>query len=217
MTQTKNSRQQLKDQDDLSPGQQQSEWMAWPLNDQLVGWSNERLGCIDSTQATQVWWVLICFPGFLMTEWLQLKSEERSFLSCRKESDKDRQTGRSSQHVFCSIGQFSMSSSVGKKRGWLDEKPVEVFMEDHRLKTQKNIQSYTILYTWFSTCRFWLQENSNRMAFYCRIAPGACCWWDVVWKLSLICCLTCWAMLCGIWNRSIPTIYKLGVKKRVER
>ena len=120
MTQTKNSRQQLKDQDDLSPGQQQSEWMAWPLNDQLVGWSNERLGCIDSTQATQVWWVLICFPGFLMTEWLQLKSEERSFLSCRKESDKDRQTGRSSQHVFCSIGQFSMSSSVGKKgAGWM--------------------------------------------------------------------------------------------------
>ena len=83
-------------------------------------------------------------------------------------------------------------------------------------KHKKNIQSYTRLYTWFSTCRFWFQENSNRMAFYCRIAPGACCWWDVVWKLSLICCLTCWAMLCGIWNRSIPTINKLGVKKRVD-
>ena len=141
MTQTKKTRQQLKDQDDLYPGQQQSEWMAWPLNDQLVGWSNERLGCIDSTQATQVWWVLICFPGFLMTEWLQLKSEERSFLSCRKESDKDRQTGRSSQHVFCRASQYVVFCR--EKRGWLDEKPVEVFMEDHRLKTQKK---YTIIY-----------------------------------------------------------------------
>ena len=51
MTQTKKTPQQPQDQDDHSPGRQQSGWLewplglAWPLDDQLVGWSNEPLGC----------------------------------------------------------------------------------------------------------------------------------------------------------------------------
>ena len=60
MTQTKKTPQQPQDQDDHSPGRQQSGWLewplglAWPLDDQLVGWSNEPLGCIGLTKATHL-------------------------------------------------------------------------------------------------------------------------------------------------------------------
>ena len=109
-----------------------------------------------------------------------------------------------------------MSSSVyGKKGGGCMSNQLRYSWKITGWKHKKHIiYNHIIIYDWCSTCRYWvMQENSNGMAFHCRIAPGVCCWWDVVWKLSLICCLTCRAMLSGIWNRSIPTINTMGIKK----